>query len=61
MKSEIAILLFGVSVLGLAFYQSVTVPFVHKSFSTGECMYVEPKSVGTCDSLPEKYVIQWRQ
>ena len=35
------------------------IPLVHRSWSTKECVKVEPESAGTCDDLPKRYEIVW--
>ena len=34
-------------------------PLVYTSWSTQECVKVEPESAGTCEDLPDEYQIVW--
>ena len=34
-------------------------PSVYKSWSTKECVRVEPESAGTCEDLPDEYLTVW--
>ena len=34
-------------------------PLVYRSWSTKECVIVEPEEAGTCDDLPKRYEIVW--
>ena len=34
-------------------------PLVYRSWSTKECVKVEPESAGTCDDLPKRHEIVW--
>ena len=34
-------------------------PLVYKSWSTQECVKVEPESAGTCEDLPDEYQNVW--
>ena len=34
-------------------------PIVYKSWSTQECVKVEPESAGTCEDLPDEYLTVW--
>ena len=34
-------------------------PSVYKSWSTKECVSVEPESAGSCEDLPSRYEIVW--
>ena len=34
-------------------------PLVYRSWSTQECVRVEPTSAGTCEDLPDKYQNVW--
>ena len=38
---------------------SLSLPEVRFSNSTGKCVEVRPPSAGDCDNLPEKYVLVW--
>ena len=42
-----------------AFYVATAYPLVYKSWSTQECVKVEPESAGSCEELPDKYQIVW--
>ena len=48
-------------VLGLASLavKSLDGPVVYRSWSTKECVKVEPETAGTCDDLPDLYEIVW--
>ena len=35
------------------------IPLVYKSWSTQECVKLEPESAGTCEDLPDEYQIVW--
>ena len=55
------LLLFAASIL---FFLTIEVyvlrlPLVYRSWSTKECVKVEPESAGTCDDLPKRYEIVW--
>ena len=47
--------------LALLTWLAVSVPTVHRSHSTGECVRVIPSSAGTCNQLPKKYTTTWIQ
>ena len=34
-------------------------PLVYRSWSTQECVKVEPETEGTCEDLPDRYEIVW--
>ena len=34
-------------------------PLVYRSWSTQECVKVEPERAGTCEDLPDEYQIVW--
>ena len=47
---------------GVLFYQVLRIldePMVFRSWSTQECVKVEPESAGTCEDLPDRYGIVW--
>ena len=49
----------GVGLAWLATYELTESPLVYRSWSTRECVRVEPTSSGDCDDLPERYETIW--
>ena len=40
-------------------YELAEVPLVYRSWSTRECVGVDPAEAGDCDNLPERYQTIW--
>ncbi len=49
----------GVGITWIAVYALTEVPLVYRSWSTRECVRVEPASAGDCDNLPDRYRTIW--
>ena len=57
----VIIMLTGLVSLGIAVRATIDQPTVYQSWSTRECVRVEPASAGDCDSLPNGYHRVWVQ
>lgn len=51
----------GIAVLALAAMGAFedSIPVVHKSYSSQQCVRVVPITAGSCDNLPEKFTLIW--
>ena len=59
--SDLLLIAIFLAVLGGLVHTSITIPTVYYSYSTGECVHIEPPSTFTCSSLPDRYTITWAQ
>ena len=49
--------------VAFGFYMYVTIPYVHKSWTTKSCLFIEYSdgSKGTCKELPSRYEVVWHK
>lgn len=51
--------------VAFGFYMYVTIPYVHKSWTTKECLFVEYSdrsiSKSDCNNLPSRYEVMWHK
>ena len=61
----IALLVVLTGLIAYGFYVYVTIPYVHKSWSTQKCLFVEYHdgtiSESACKNLPSRYELVWNK
>lgn len=55
------VLVVGVFIYG--FFAWLNIPYVHKSYSTKECLFIEyaDGTLHNCDVMPRRYEIKWHR
>ena len=56
---EVLVFVAVITVIGLALGYVLSVPDVHRSWTTKECLEVRPSGAGTCEDLPDRYDVVW--
>ena len=60
-----ALLVVLAGLIAYGFYMYVTIPYVHKSWTTKECLFVEYSdgeiSKSDCNNLPSRFELVWHK
>ena len=54
---------FTIAMFAYGFHVYISIPYVHKSYSTKECLFIEYSdgSTSDCTKIPERYDLVWHK